>query len=590
MSENLIHEISNILSHKSNNKRVYDNSQYGEGGPPLDYDNYRNYYIRHFGVASDAIIRDEFDNRLSGNWIAQSKGTSKHQQHRTPQQIKKISTRDQDPLVDSDNDDEAHILPFDESRKKVIDEKLHHLYDELSNKESLYKQWMIPQQKRLLNVKPAESYPRVYNDEVKRFTFDKKHPAEKFGSFVFRAQRYAGDLDLTEIVRYHTEKGTITNFIKKLKLILLDLDKDHIFSEFKAGFDYDYMFSVGELRNGIYTPDKDFATKLNKIYLSNLLTDEEYDSMVNALEIVKKSHDTTIHEMAYDYIYDTMRNRYTLRWTKIELLRGFKILGNNSKYLLTDALKDDGIVKIDIISIINNKYVEVTNIISLEYDPYEDFNEILIKDIHKPIKYPKAINIDSSIIHGTPLGLQQEVEKLYYSNKFYSPFKACKRIYSLMRQYKKYDGLVNQLSPIIRHEISLLYQIKSELEAILLALQLSPTAYHLEHANLQLQDIKGRLNYVLYITNDQIKDFSVIIDFITDNNVIREKIELIDNLGKDIKLIIQFLTIDKMNQNKFNPFPSSFLPPIIKYNRSKVREAYDNPNAVFKNFVNSLKQ
>lgn len=459
-----------------------------------------------------------------------------------------------------------------------------------------------PELQKLLLVKPKESYSYAVQDEVNLLTFDKHHPSENFGSFVFRMQPFAGDVDLTEEVRYPTERATISTFIRKLKSILRDLDKDHIFSEFKGGFDHNYLFPVGALNNGIYTPNEDIEENLSLRYEHGLFTDEEYDTMMKALEYVSKTKDTTIHEMAYDYVYDTIRNRFLLRWNKDELLDGYKILSDGSKYLLAKALRDETIVKIDLISLVNHKYVEVTNIVSLQYDPNEELEEI---DIEHLFDYPKAINIsermirpkvqrvsiniDRNKIAPQPLGLQQDIEKLYYSNKFYSPFKACKRVYSVMRQLKNYAGLIKQLAPIIRGEISLLYQIKSELEAINIALKISPTKYHMEHANSQLQDIKGRLNYVLDITNDRIKNFSEEIDHITDDNVISEKIELIDHLSKDIKKIIQFLTIEKMNQNNFNPFNPKFLPPYKSYDRSKVRKPTDDPTQVFKDFVNSLK-
>lgn len=440
---------------------------------------------------------------------------------------------------------------------------------------------IYPQLHKLLLIKPKESYPYFVQDEVERLTFDKHHPADNFGSYVFRGQKYSGDIDITEDVRYHKETTTVSIFIRKLKATLRDLDKNHLFSEFKAGLDHNYIFSIGDLKNGIFTPDADIEENLSQRYQLKLFTDEEYDTMMKALQIVRKTRNTTLHEMAYDYIYDVIRNRFVLRWSKDELLESYKILSDGSKYPLAKALRDDTIVKIDLISLINNKYVEVTNIISLQYDPNDNPDD----DEHF-----EAINIDKRVIHGDPMGLQKEVEKLYYSNKFYSPFKACKRIYSVMRKLKVYDGLIKQLAPIIRGEISLLYQIKSELEAIVVALKLSPTKYHLEHANLQLQDIKGRLNYVLDITNDQIKNFSEEIDHMTDNNIISEKIDLIDHLGKDIKTIIQFLTIQKMNHNRFNPFPAQYMPPSKTYDRTKIRKPTDEPTNVFKEFVESLKQ
>src|SRR5580692_164544 len=119
---------------------------------------------------------------------------------------------------------------------------------------------------KLLLVKPHESYPYFVQDEVQRLTFDKHHPPSLFGSLVFRMQKYAGDADITEDVLYSQERTTISVFIRKLKAILRDLDKDHLFSEFKGGIDHNYVFPVGKLQNGIFRVDPDLEEHLTQRY------------------------------------------------------------------------------------------------------------------------------------------------------------------------------------------------------------------------------------------------------------------------------------------------------------------------------------
>jgi hypothetical protein len=429
---------------------------------------------------------------------------------------------------------------------------------------------------KLLSVKPKESYPDYIQKEVDLLTFDEKNPAETFGSYLFRFQKYSGDVDLNEIVLYDDEITTLNSFIKKLKSIIHNLDHNHVFSEFKAGFDNNFNFSIGTLSNGIFVPNPDLIIILQDRYENKLLTKEEFGTILKALLQCLDSSDTTINEMAYDYIFNLIRNKKILRWTKDELLKGSKILSDGTSYPLQVALTDDTIVKLDIISLLNNKFVEVTNIVSLQYHNPDNPNDII------------PINIDSRVTLGNPEGLRDDIEKLYYSNKFFSPFKACKRIYSLIRKTEEYSYIENKLYPIISGDISLLYQIKSEIEAINIVLDKSPIKYHLRRVHTQLQDIKGRLNYVLALSEDDILDFSDIIDSFKDEPDNESRIELLEYLNKYIKEIINRLTIESMDDYDFNPFPSTFLPSIRQYDRSKVRRENEEPLVEYSDFVESL--
>jgi len=432
-------------------------------------------------------------------------------------------------------------------------------------------------QKKLLETKPIESYPDSIKKELKIVSMVPKNSATPFGSFIYRLQPFAGDIDTLQHIHYVDEITTIRTFIRTLKNVLRKLDTNHVYSEFKAGLDYNYVFPVGELRDGIFLMDDNLINMLIIRYKQNLFTEKEYLTMMKAIALVKSTDDKSIHSMAYDYVFDTVRNKKVLRWSKEEILRSYKIINDGQQYTLAEALRDETMVKIDIISLVNHKFVEVTNILFLAYPETDQTGEV---------EYI-PINISEEVLHKSGLG--SDIEKLYCSNKFYSPFKACKRIYAEMRRIKNYEYL-NQIAPIIRHEISLLYQIKSEIDTFLIILDKTKTQHYINEINDQLQGIKGRLNYVLDITQEQIKDFSADIDNICKTNDRENKHEMIDKLDKSIKTIIEFLTINAMNKHHFNPIPSLFLPNPRHYDRNLVRKPTDNPTAVYKEFVNILNQ
>jgi hypothetical protein len=424
-------------------------------------------------------------------------------------------------------------------------------------------------QSKLLQVKPIESYPDFVKNELKIISMKASDLSTPFGSYIYRLQPFAGDLDTLQHIHYKNENATVATFIKRLKNVLRNLDKNHVYSELKAGMDYNYVFKVGDLENGTFLIDNNLIDNLNIRYKQNLFDENEYRTMINAIQQVKNTTDKTIHSMAYDYIFDLVRNKWVLRWTKEDILRSYKILSNGEKYTLAEAIRDETMVKIDLISLVNHKFVEVTNIIFLAYPEIN------------------PINIAEEVLHAK--GLSGDIERLYYSNKFYSPFKACKRIYAEMRRIKNYEYL-NRIAPIIRHEISLLYQIKSELDTFCIVLDKTKGKYYINTIDEQLQSIKGRLNYVLDISQDQIKDFSNDIDNICEVDDRKEKCKMIDELSKSLKMIIEFLTITAMNKQKFNPFPSLFLPAAMSYDKNHIRKPTDNPTKIYKEFVQSLNE
>src|SRR5690606_17263558 len=157
----------------------------------------------------------------------------------------------------------------------------------------------------------------------------------------------------------------VRTFIRTLKGVIRNLDKDHVYSEFKAGFDYNYVFRIGVLHNGTFLIEDGLAELLNLKYQQNLFTENEYLTMMKAIALVKSTTDKSVHSMAYDYMFDLIRNRRILRWSKEEILRSYKIISGGKRYTLADALKDETMVKIDLISLVNHRFVEVTNIIFL---------------------------------------------------------------------------------------------------------------------------------------------------------------------------------------------------------------------------------
>lgn len=423
---------------------------------------------------------------------------------------------------------------------------------------------------KVLQVKPFEAYPQSVKKEIALVSFWPKGLATPFGSYVFRFQKYASDLDLLERFNHEDEATTVNLFINRLKKIITSLGRSHYFSEFKAGMNHMFDFSVGKLRNGRYMPDSNLFKNIDKLHKLELISNDEFLYITYIIVNVNK-FDTNNQTNAYDSVYGIIREKRVLRWSKDEILKGYKIINHDERYTLSQAIRDKEIVKIDLIVLINGKFVEVTNIISLTYT--DQLGQII------------AINIDDLKIHDVD-GLRREIEKLYYSNKFCSPMKVCKRMYSTSRKLNNYD-YVSALSQILRGDISLLYQIKSEVEAFIILIERLKNPPILQ-INRQLDEIKGRLNYVIDIPNKEIIKIAYDIGAVIDMKNKKKKLEMLKTHITLLKNFIFDLCVEKMNMLHLTPIPNIFRPRVEQYSTTIIRKPGDRPNQQFKDFEKNI--
>lgn len=447
-----------------------------------------------------------------------------------------------------------------------------------------------------LAKKPIESYPDYVKNEMKFISFYTKDLPISYGSYLYRFQRYASDIDLLQYVDYVDEETTIKTFIKILKKIINSLDKDHIYSEFKAGLDSNYVIDIGIMREGIYTPAFNLLGVLYEKTKDGLFTRDEYDKMRYMIEISqidtndidvpgdpdidsRKQVNTDI----YDEIYNLIRNKRILRWSAEEIVKGYKIISKNKKYTLYEAIQDETIVKIDLIVYLNNKFIEITNLILLTYVDTDEMGN----EEHIPI------NISEKAIHN-PTSLRIDIEKLYYSNKFYSPLKACKRMYGYMRAVKGkhniYDWLPNHLIPVLEGDVSSFYQLKGEIDAILVVLQKKFTKQNFERGIHQLQDIKTRFNYIKILPDETIIRLAYEIDQLCKIKNHEKFIDELESLLTKVKTLVNSAAIYEMNKYDINPPPDVFLPNRGErdYDSTIIRKPDEDPPLIFKTLIKEL--
>jgi hypothetical protein len=413
----------------------------------------------------------------------------------------------------------------------------------------------------LLRLKPEISYSNDVLKNIKLLSISKDNLAKAFGSFVYSFQKYAGDIDLFEVDQSDlSHDGLMKAAAKRIQEIVKTINdsKTMFFSEMKAGLDSTYFFDVGNLENGIYDSNSFLYFKANNLWENHLLTNKEFLQIEIGDQLIEDKKVKSINESTniYDMIYGIFRERRTLRWSADEILKGFKLLPDGNKYTLHRAMAEKAMIKYDMISYVDGKFVEVTNLVFLVYkDEDGDF---------------QPLNISEEDLHN-PESLKEETEKLFYSNKFFNPMKGCKRLYAIMRVLNRFDYL-EQVTRIVGGNISLLYQQKGALEAIEIIIERGHS-FPKEKINRNLDLIKSRIVNVIELSNDVINNLCEKINIAILQNSKQIKLDIIKDIIHNFKKIISDHTIRLMTKEGLFPIPNMFMP--LEY-------SFDYPNTMSK--------
>lgn len=379
-------------------------------------------------------------------------------------------------------------------------------------------------------------------------------PAQIIGSFALRMQMYPGDIDLNE---YYIERGNksdvIRSFVPKFQQLIDRINRhaNHYYSEVKAGIDKRYDIDIGKLLNGIYYPSPYLEDHLNFLCKNNLLEDSETKIIKY---ILSKSRKLSAND--HDVIEQIFHNHKVLRWTRNEIMSGKKDLAGNKTISLEKACSMDTIFKLDIITFIQGNIIEITNVFLLGYYTFEGQNPIIFNETHPT--------------------LQEDIEKLWYSDAWYNPFKVVKRMFSLLRRGDLLkSGLVEKLLPLLSGNISQLYQIKSEISAILIVLD-KIHSYSKKLINTQLNLILTKLSTNLELSNEECDIISIIVKKMI-NTTNKKKLIVLTKKTKDIlSRIINSATVKYLDDVGMNPPPRICFPKIPKYNYDDIIRTPDS--------------
>lgn len=227
-----------------------------------------------------------------------------------------------------------------------------------------------------------------------------------------------------------------------------------------------------------------------------------------------------------------------VKWTEQEILKGYKEI--DDVYMdLGEAISMDGIVNIEIWRKVQGRYIEISNLLVMEfYDKY---------GIRKPLNAPMFDLI--------PM-VKLDVKKYMTENTF----KANKRLWILARLEEDY-GMLQKLQLLLSSDAGNLYILLSDIETIYLMLEKLGSQAPFDDLIRSIDEIKVKLAriYNVPIPHEKVtRDLNMIVktELIPRVNIIK----ILKRVHGYLKLILNKYTKIFDEEVKIIPIPKKYLP------------------------------
>lgn len=254
--------------------------------------------------------------------------------------------------------------------------------------------------------------------------FSVKGKVKLVGSNQRRGQLFTSDYDLlTEL------SGRADTLAKHFQKVMIEIPKkDYYFMDFKCGLDSRLIYNFEE---------DDLTTYLKNPLISKLYKKKILDS--KGEERVK-----------------LIRNLFILRWTRDEIIAGYKKLIDGSKYSLIEALQDNTVIKLDVIIPVGDRFAEVSELYM--YKQTTDDNKDIIQS------------------------LADDIEKFRHNNTM----KSLKRLYSIISLDSPNDKRLSKLELFFNSEYGLLNKYANDLDILLLLTEKHNISFEKIVSNIQM--------------------------------------------------------------------------------------------------------
>jgi hypothetical protein len=273
------------------------------------------------------------------------------------------------------------------------------------------------------------------------------------GSAGIASQAFYGDYDLYEMVDETIFKKNITmeTFINKVVERLQDIIKILLKTT---------LIYIGDIKSG-EIPEwnvKDID-ELKELYKKKFISKKEFLTAIREIKCLSCNQS---------------RRFGVIRWKPEEILQGYKILRDGSKYTLYDGISSKkGITKIDIVGYVNNKFTEFSVIYNFKYkgENISDYNYNIINLIS-----------ESSMIS-------------YLEGKY---FKVIKRLFSIAR-IKNNKNHLELLNKILNSDLGRLYNVIGDISSLLYLFE-HESNLPLKRIESEIQEFRSRLANIYTLT------------------------------------------------------------------------------------------
>ena len=289
----------------------------------------------------------------------------------------------------------------------------------------------------------VKAFPENYSDDVVEIirTMAFSDGIKILGSSSLRSQRYAGDLDMYEVVHKTGERQKVlrelrVKFQKNVRK-LMTMPNVWI-GDIKAGcidkwriIPRSAMVKDGAVVGWNYTASK---SKLDQLKSMGIISENEY---------AKASATLKPHPTLADFFAARDANKFhILRWTSKNVLANRLVLRDKSTVTLEEAFQQPSITKMDVIGLVQG-------------NRFTDFSVIYEFRDGSTVLNPDPIDIEIS--------LKADIQ--YYSSKG-KYFKAIKRIFALAK-YKGDVTTVEKLTPVLNSDLGLLYHVVGDIGTLI---------------------------------------------------------------------------------------------------------------------------
>lgn len=299
--------------------------------------------------------------------------------------------------------------------------------------------------KKLLQMRPPAAYTLPTIQAINLISSKKFPKTTPVGSFIYRAQRYPGDIDLMEsLIVVKNKKDPIKELVGRLQAIIRKAEektfgKDNIYiGDFKAGIDKRFTQLRDAFRSASYPQA---LIELEKLKSAKILLHKDYISLKEILV------SENIDPLQRNILKDLIHNLITVRWTSSEILAGYLMKLPDHKILLYDAIQMPETIKLDLWYWMSPRYVEITN-----------FFRLYIKDGRR-LKSVNYIGIDYIE------AMKKQYSEYMFDEYHFNPFKGLKRMW-ILSFINKDDPTSKLLTKLMSTGYAILYQIIGDLNVL----------------------------------------------------------------------------------------------------------------------------